>query len=77
MTANNILYGKANMEARVGVCVPGLGVGGFEVTGVGGRRSIGDIAGEAMMLLSPTVEMAGTGDGAAIEGCENGCVGVR
>jgi len=66
-TANNILYGNANTEFRVGVCVPGLGVGGFDVAGVGGRKSIGDMAGEAVMLLIPTTENAGIGDGAAID----------
>jgi hypothetical protein len=78
-TVNSILYGNANTEFRVGVCVPGLGVGGFEAAGVGGRKSIGDVAGEAMMLLIPNVEDAGIGDGAAIDdvGCENGCGGVR
>jgi hypothetical protein len=78
-TANNILYGRANIEFRVGVCMPWIGVGGFDAAGVGGRKSIGEVAGKAMMLLMPNIEDAGIGDGAAIDGvgCENDCNEVR
>jgi hypothetical protein len=83
-TANSILYGRANTEFRTAVWVPGTGVDGFDAAGVGGRKSIGDIAGEAMMLLNPSVEDAGIGEGEAIDDdicCEteweNCCDGVR
>jgi hypothetical protein len=48
-----------------------VGVGGFDAARVSGRRSIGEIAGEAMVLLIPNIEVDGVG-------CENaiGCVEV-
>lgn len=71
-TAYNIRYGNANMDLVGGElvnCWPedGTGVEGFDAAGVGGRKSIGDRAGEALWL-NVDVDTASRGEGAAMDG---------